>query len=198
MLEMGFSSHIVDLIKRLYTDQSASVRRTHGLAVDFKIEQGLWQGCILSPHLFNIYSEVIIRNALEGFEGTVKIVGQSITNLRYVDNIVLVGGSMEELQDIVNRVHDASSQAGLYLKTSKTKVMKTIRVSVRNKQDNILVNWQDTENVTNFVYLGTMITESMTILKISRDLLLSASTWKEISFIKEVSTFRRKSEGNWI
>lgn len=145
MLEMGFSSHIVDLIKSLYTDQSASVRTTHGLTVDFRIEQGVRQGCILSPHLFNIYSEVIIRNALEGFEGTVKIGGRIITNLRYADDIVLVGGSMEELQDIVNRVHEASSQAGLYLNTSKTKVMKTIRVPVQNEQDNILVNGQDIE-----------------------------------------------------
>ena len=80
MLEMGFSSHIVDLIKSLYTDQSASVRTTHRLAVDFRIEQG-------------------------------------VTNLRYADDIMLVGGSMEELQDIVNRVHEASSQAGLYLNT---------------------------------------------------------------------------------
>ena len=67
-------------------------------------EQDVRQGCILSPHLFNIYSEVIIRNALEGFEGTVKIGGQIITNLRYADGIVLVGGSMEELQDMLWRI----------------------------------------------------------------------------------------------
>ena len=157
---MGFSNHIVDLIKSQYTDQSASVRTTHGLTVDFRIEQGVQQQCILSPHLFNIYSEVIIRNALEGFEGTVKMGGRIITNLRYADDTVLIGGSMEELQDIVNRAHEASSQAGLYLNTSKTKVMKTIRVPVRNEQDNILVNGQDIENVKNFVYLGAMITEN--------------------------------------
>ena len=80
MLEMGFSGHVVDLIKSLYTDQSASLRPTHGLTVDFRIEQGVRQGCILSSHLFNIYSEVIIRNALEGFEGTVKIGGRIITD----------------------------------------------------------------------------------------------------------------------
>ena len=160
MLEMGFSSTTVDLIQSLYTDQSASVRATYGLTVDFRIEQGVRQGCILCPHLFNIYSEVIIRNALEGFEGTVEIGGRSITNLRYADDIVLVGGSMEELQDIVNRVHEASSQVGLYFNTSKTKVMKTIRIPVRNEQDNILVNGQDIENVRNFVSLGAMITEN--------------------------------------
>ena len=172
MLEMGFSNHIVDLTKSLYIDQSASVRTTHRLTVDCRIEQGVRQGCLLSPHLFNIYSEVIIRNALEGFEGTVKIGGRIITNLRYADDIVLIGGSMEELQDIVNRVHEASSQAGLYLNTSKTKVMKTIRVPVRNEQDNILVNGQDIENVKNFVYLGTMITENYDDSKTSRDVLL--------------------------
>ena len=69
-----------------------------------------------------------MRYALEGYEGTVKIDGRSITNLRYTDGVVLVGGSMEELQNIVNRVHEASSQAGLYFNTRKTKVMKTIIV----------------------------------------------------------------------
>ena len=160
MLEMGFSSHIVDLIKGLYTDQSATVRTTHGLTVDFRIEKGVQQGSILSPHLFNIFSEVIMRTALEGFEGTVKIGGRSITNLRYADDIVLVGGSIEELQNIVNRVHEASGQAGLYLNTSKTKVTKIIRVPVQNEQNNISVNGQDIENVKDFVYLGAMITEN--------------------------------------
>ena len=88
MLEMGLSSHIVDLIKSLYTDQSATVRTTHGITVHLRIEQGVRQRCILSPHLFNIYSEVIMRNALEGFESTIKIGGRSITNLRYADNVV--------------------------------------------------------------------------------------------------------------
>ena len=86
--------------------------------------------------------------------------GRSITNLRYADDVVLVGGSMDELQNIANRVHEASSQEGLYFNTRKTKVMKTIRVPMRNEQDNILVNGQDIENVKNFVYLGAMITEN--------------------------------------
>ena len=160
MLEMGFSSHIIYLIKSLYTDQSATVRTTHGLTVDFRIEKGVRQGCILSSHLFNIYSEVIMRNALEGIECTVKIGGRSIKHLRYADDIVLVGGSIEELQNIVNSVHEASSQAGLYLNTSTTKVMKIIRVPVQSEQDNVSVNGQDIENVKNFVYLEPMITEN--------------------------------------
>ena len=101
-----------------------------------------------------------MRTALEGFEGTVEIGGRSITNLRYADDIVLVGGSIEELQNIVNRVHEASSQAGLYLNTSKTKVTKIIRVPVQNEQSDISVNGQAIENVKDFVYLGAMITEN--------------------------------------
>ena len=143
MLEMGFSRHIVDLRKSLNTDQSANVRTTHGLTVDFRIEKGVRQGCILSPHLFNIYSEVVMRTSLEGFEGTVKISGRSIANLRYAYDIVVVGGSIEELQNIVNRVHEASSQTSLHLNTSKTKVMKIIRVPVQSEQNNISVNGQD-------------------------------------------------------
>ena len=160
MLEVGFSSHIVDLIKGLYTNQSATVRTSHGLTVDFRIKKGVRQGYILSPYLFNIYSEVIMRTALVDFKGTVKIGGWSIVNLRYANDIVLVGGSIEELQNIINRVHEASSKSDLYLNTSKTKVMKIIRVPVQSGQDNISVNRQDIEYVKNFVYLGAMLTEN--------------------------------------
>ena len=70
------------------------------------------KGSILSPHIFNIYSEVIMRNALEGFVGTLKIGGRSIPILRYAGDIVLVGGNIGELKNIVNRVHEASSPSG--------------------------------------------------------------------------------------
>ena len=65
--------YIVDLIKSLYTNQSPTVRTTHGLTVNFRTEKTVRKGCILSPHLFNIYSEVTMRTALEGFEDTVEI-----------------------------------------------------------------------------------------------------------------------------
>ena len=83
-----------------------------------------------------------------------------VISFKYIGDIVLVGGSLEELQNIVKTVHEASSQAGLYLNTSKTKVMKIIRVPVQSEQDNISVNRQDIENVKNFVYLEAMITKN--------------------------------------
>ena len=57
-----------------------------------------------SPHLFKIYAEAIMRNALENFEGSISVGGHKITNLRYADDVVLIAGSLEELQDLVSRV----------------------------------------------------------------------------------------------
>jgi len=75
MERMGLSLYIIDLIKSLYSKQKASVRSTHGLTDWFDIEQGARQGCILSPHLFNIHSEQVMRNALEDFTKGVRIGG---------------------------------------------------------------------------------------------------------------------------
>ena len=75
MHEMGFPMHIIVLLKNLYNQQKAAVRTVYGMTEWFEIEQGVRQGCILSPHLFNFYSERIMRNALENFEGSIKIVG---------------------------------------------------------------------------------------------------------------------------
>ena len=113
MKRMGFSLHIIDLIRSLYSKEKAAVRTTHGLTDWFDIEQGVRQGCILSSHLCNIYSEQIMRNALEDFTGGVRIGGRVITSLRYADDVVLIAGGMEELQELVDRVSKASSQFGL-------------------------------------------------------------------------------------
>ena len=67
MADMGFPIHIIDLIKNLYTSQKATVRTTHGLTDFFEIGQGVRQGCILSPYLFNIYAEQVMREALEKY-----------------------------------------------------------------------------------------------------------------------------------
>ena len=149
MLEMAFSSNIVHLIKSLYTDQSSTVRKTHRLTVDFRIEQGVQQVCILSSNIFNIYSEAIMVTAIEGFQGTVKIGGRSIKILRYADGIVLVGGSIKEQQKIVNTIHKASSLVGLCPQFNQ-KVIKISRVPMRNERHHILFDGQDIENLKSF------------------------------------------------
>ena len=159
MHEMGFYNHIIKLIKNLYAHQQATVKITHGLTHWFDIGQGVRQECIPSRHLFNIYSEHIMWKALQGFEGTIKVGGKTITNLRYTDDVVLIAGSIDELQSLVNKVNEASTQAGLHLNTSKTKVMKIM--TNRATDDNcIQVNGENIENVVNIVYLGSMFTNN--------------------------------------
>ena len=80
MNDMKFPKHIIQLIKAMYDQQQAAVRTTYGLTDWFKVKQGVRQGCILSPHLFTIYSETIMRNDLENFEGTVDVGGYKISN----------------------------------------------------------------------------------------------------------------------
>ena len=135
MHKMGFPTHIILLIKALYDQQKAAVRTSYGLSEWFEIGQGVRQGCIISPHLFNIYAEAIMRDALEHFGGSITVGGHKITNLRYADDVVLIAGSLEELQDFVNRVKLESEKFGLFLNTKKTKVMKV----QRNPTDNGIV-----------------------------------------------------------
>ena len=128
-----------------------------------------------------------MRTALKDFEGAANICVRKIAYLRNEDDIVLVGGSIEESQNKVNRVHGASSQTGLYLNTSRAKVMEIIRVPVQSEKENINVNGQDVENVMNFIYLGEMITgnyddckEIKRRITIAKDAMMSlVKIWKE-------------------
>ncbi|XP_063613942.1 uncharacterized protein LOC134787155 [Penaeus indicus] len=99
MRNMGFPEHIILLLKAMYDEQKAAVRANYGLTDWFEIDQGVRQGCILSPHLFNLYSENVMRNALEGFIGNDTIGGRTMTNLRYADDVVLITNSLSKLQD---------------------------------------------------------------------------------------------------
>ena len=161
MERMGFSLHIIDVIKSLYSKQKAAVTTTHGQTDWFDIEQGVRQCCILSPHLFNIYSEQIMKNALEGFTGGVTIVGRVITHLRYANDVVLIAGGMEELQELVHRARKASSQFCLSLNSSKTKVLKICRKPKNDGELNfITLSKKRIENIKEFIYLGSLITNN--------------------------------------
>ena len=88
--EMGIPDHFTYLLRNLYTDQEAIVRTGHGTIDWFQIGKGVHQGCILSPCLFNLYAEYIMRNAgLEETQARIKIAGRNINNLRYADDTTL-------------------------------------------------------------------------------------------------------------
>src|SRR5574337_640150 len=92
--EMGLQDHLTFLLRNLYAGQEATVRTGHGTTDWFQIGKGVRQGCILSPCLFNLYAEYIMRNAgLDEAQAGIKIAGKNINNLRYADNTTLMAES---------------------------------------------------------------------------------------------------------
>ena len=123
--DMAVPLHMIVLLRRLYTNQEATVRTEFGETDNIDIEKGVRQGCNLSPLLFNIYAENTMREALEEWESVISVAGRMVTNLRYADDTTLFAGTKEDLIELVERVRRASEKAGLYLHVGKTKVMTT-------------------------------------------------------------------------
>ena len=116
--------HLTCLQRNLYAGQEATVRTGHGTTDWFSIRKGLHQGCILSPCLFNLYAECIIRNAgLDEAEVGIRIAGRNINNLRYADDTTLMAESEEELKSLLMKVKEESEKVGLKLNIQKTKIM---------------------------------------------------------------------------
>ena len=103
---MGIPDYLTCLLRNLYVSQEATVRNGHGTTDWFQIGKGVSQGCILSPCLFNLYAENIMRNAgLEETQAGIKIAGRNINNLRYADDITLMAQS-EELKSLLMKVKE--------------------------------------------------------------------------------------------
>ena len=96
--EMGIPDHMTYLLRNLYAGQEATVRTGHGTTDWFQKGKGVHQGCILSPCLFNLYAEYIMRNAGLEAQAGIKIAGRNINNLRYADDTTLMAESEEELK----------------------------------------------------------------------------------------------------
>ena len=114
--EMGIPDHLTCLLRNLYAGQEATVRTGHGTTDWFQIGKGVPQDCILSPCLFNIYAEYIMRNAgLKEAQAGIKIARRNINNLRYADDITLMAESEEELKCLLIKVKEESEEFGLKL-----------------------------------------------------------------------------------
>ena len=112
--EMGIPDHLTCLLRNLYAGQEATVRTGHGTTDLFQLGKGVCQGCILSPCLFNLYAEYIMRNAgLEKAQAGIKIAGRNINNLRYADDTTLLAESEEELKSLLMKVKEESEKVGL-------------------------------------------------------------------------------------
>ena len=119
--EMGIPGHLTCLLRNLYTGQEAAVRTGHGTTDWFQIGKGGRQGCILSPCLFNLYAEYIMRNAgLDEVQPGISIAGRNVNNLRYADDTTLMEESEEELKSLMMKVKEESEKGGLKLNIQKT------------------------------------------------------------------------------
>ena len=114
---MGIPDRLTCLLRNLYAGQEATVRTGHGTMGWFQIGKGVLQGCILSPCLFNLYAEYIMRNARLGeAKAGIKIARRNINNLRNADYITLMAESKEELKSLLMKVKEESEKFGMKLK----------------------------------------------------------------------------------
>ena len=122
--EVRIPDHLTSLLRNLDAGQEATVRTGHGTTDWFQIGKGVRQGCILSPCLFNLYAEYIMRNAgLDEAQAGIKIAGRNINNPRYVDDTTLMAEGEEELKSLLMKVKEESEKLGLKLKIQKTKIV---------------------------------------------------------------------------
>ena len=150
---MGIPDHLTWLLRNLHAGQEETLRTGHGTTDWFQIWKGVHQGCILSPYLFKLHAEYIMRNAgLDEAQAGIKISGRNINNLRYADDITLMAESEEELKSLLMKVKEESEKVGLKLNVQKTKIMAS----------SLFTSWQidgeTVETVTDFIFLGFKIT----------------------------------------
>ena len=138
------------MLRNLYAGQEATIRTGHGTTDWFKIGNGVRQVCILSPRLFNLYAEYIMRNAgLDEAQAGIKIAGRNTNILRYADDTTLMAEREEELKSLLMKVKDETEKVDLKLNIQKIKIMAS----------SLITSWQiDGETVTDFIFWGSKTT----------------------------------------
>ena len=125
--ETGVADHLTCFLRNLYAGQEATVRTGQGITDWFQIGKGVCQGCKMSPCLFNLYAEYIMRNTgLEEAQAGIKIARRNISHLRYADDTTLMAESEEELKRLLMKVKEESEKVGLKLNIQETKTMASI------------------------------------------------------------------------
>lgn len=156
----GIDEADIRIIQNLYYGQKASVRVEGQLTEEVNIRKGVRQGCVLSPLLFNIYSEEIFSEALDDMPIGININGHLIKTLRYADDTVLIADSLEDLQQLLNKVIDVGNEYGISLNTNKTKFMVINKNSMdANEIIRLYANDVALERVESLTYLGCLVND---------------------------------------
>ena len=160
---MGIPDHLTCFLRNLYAGQEATIRTGHGTTDWFQIGKGVnWfqigkgvniQGCILSPCLFNLYAEYIMRNAgLDEPQAGIKIARRNINKLRYADDTTLMTESEEELKSLLMKVKEESEKVGFKLNIQKTKIVASGPVTSWK------IDEETVETVADFIFFSSNIT----------------------------------------
>ena len=148
---MGIPDHLTCLLRNLYAGQEATVRNGHGTTDWFQIRKGVRQGCRMSPCLFNLYAEYIMRNTgLEEAQAGIKIAGRNINNLSYADDTTLMAES-EELKSLFVKVKEESEEVGLKLSIQKAKIMASGPITSWE------IGGETVDTVSDFIFLGSSL-----------------------------------------
>ena len=166
--EMGIPDHLTCLLRNLYAGQEATLGTGYGTMDWFQIEKGVRQGCILSPRLFNLDAEYIIRNTgLDEAQAGIKISRRNISNLRCADDTTLMTESKEEFKNLLMKVKEESDKSGLKLSVQNTKIMAYSPITSQNADGETM------KIVTDLNFLDSKITaDNDWIHEIKRRLLL--------------------------
>ena len=171
------------MISNIYDNQEAQIRINTLLSRKVKIKQGVRQGCILSPILFNLYSEEVVNKALENDKGIV-VNGKGFTNIRYANDTVILADSKHSLQRMLNNIVRVCKDSGMELNDKKTKVM--VIEKKPQTRIKILVNGEQLEQVKDCRYLGTNISDDGKCIKEvkTRIALAKTAVWKHKELLK--------------
>ena len=149
---MGIPHHLTYLLRNLYAGQEATVRTGHGTTGWFQIKKGMHQGCLLSPCLFNLYAEYIMRNAgLDEARAGIKTARRNINNLKNADDTTFMAESKEILKSLLMKVKEESEKVDLKLNIQKTKIMASGPITSWQ------IDGETMETVTCFILLGSKI-----------------------------------------
>ena len=154
--EIGVDGKDIHIIRNLYWDQTASVSIMNELSEEILIQRGVRQGCVASPTLFNLYTEKIFRHIIN-ING-VNVRRKHYNNLRYADDTALLAGNEYELSELTSKINEVGKQFGMKINIKETKAMVVSKKSTSPKI-NISIDGQQIEQVTSYMYLGSLITE---------------------------------------
>uniref|UniRef100_A0AC11EAH4 Uncharacterized protein n=1 Tax=Ovis aries TaxID=9940 RepID=A0AC11EAH4_SHEEP len=176
---MGIPDHLTCLLRNLYAGQGATVRTGHGTTDWFQIGKRSTSRLILSPCLFNLYAEYIMRNAgLEETQAGIKIAGRNINNLRSADDTTLMAESEEELKSLLMKVKEESEKVGLKLNIQKTKIMASGPITSWE------IDGETVETVSDFIFWGSKITaDGVCSHEFKRHLLLGRKVMTNLDII---------------